>query len=788
MKTMAGEEGPDDAASTKESPKIGRFDVLRVLGQGGMGRVYTAYDERLDRRVAVKVLRRDVGEQSRKRVEREAKAMAKLTHPNVVQVYEVGDDAGELFIAMEFVKGSTLEDWQAEDGRTWQEVLAAYRQAGEGLAAAHAVGMVHRDFKPQNAIVESSEDGPVRVRVLDFGLARQAGELSTATEQKAASETGASLDAKLTATGSLLGTPAYMAPEQFETADVGEAADQFGFCVSLWEGLYGERPFEADSLTGLIQAVTNGELRDPPKSASVPGWLRDALRRGLSVKPEDRWPSMRELLSALGRDPAGRRNKFLTAGLVVALVGAAGAIGNSQLVAPDELCPDAAQLLDGIWDDATRETAHSAFSTTDLPFAAAAWERVGPRLDAYANSWTAMHADTCEATELRGEQSSEVMHLRMACLEHARVGLEAATTLITNADADVVSRADQLVEGLDDLDRCADVDALQNDVPPPPPAHVETVKQARSLLAHARAQWETFRYDQASQTTQEAQDLIEGIDYPPIHAEVAFERGFALQPLGDADGALEAYRSAIQYASQSGQRDIVHQAVIRAMYLQGYVLEQPDEALALRELNLGLAAGLDDEARAWAHNTMGAVLDKKGERDEAIDWHRKAVELWSQVGGAEGEGALMARDQLAHALAGAGKHGEAQALIRQSAILRAKRLGSNHPALATSRIRVGEILMLGEQYAEAEREFRAGIELISRVLGPEHTAVGRWRNDLADALLAQGKLDEAEAEYQRALDAQAKVYGAAHPNVERSAEGLAKVRAATSASADDTSP
>jgi len=265
------------------------------------------------------------------------------------------------------------------------------------------------------------------------------------------------------------------------------------------------------------------------------------------------------------------------------------------------------------------------------------------------------------------------------------------------------------------------------------------------------------------------------VDYPPIQAEVALERALSLQPLGDAEGAARAYRSAIEHAARGGHEEILHTAVIRLMYLLAFVFKRPDEALSLRELNVGLGDRLGDEARAWSVSTMGVVLDAKGEHEAAITEHEVALDLWLATVKPDDDRALMARDQLGHALAGAGKHGEALAMLRESATLRAKKLGDEHPTMATAGVRVGEVLMIAEEYAEAEVAFRGALDLISRVLGPDHTAVGRWRNDLGDALLAQGKLDEAQTEYQRALEAQTKIYGAAHPNVERSREGLSRV-------------
>lgn len=284
--------------------RIGRFAVLRKLGQGGMGIVYSAFDEELDRRVAIKILRR-VDERSVNRMRREAQAMARVSHPNVAHVYEVGTWEGQLYIALEFIKGCTFREWCEQEARSEQEIIDVMRQAGEALQAAHDVGLVHRDFKPDNIMV--GKDG--RVRVLDFGLAgaEEGGgrrDLETLESQIQAIAQASPLNSPLTETGTVMGTPAYMSSEQFFSEKVGPASDQFSFCVSLYEALYGERPFDGDSVISIGLNVAQGKLKAAPAGATVSATTRAGLVRGLATKPEDRFPDMRALLEAL---PGTRR-------------------------------------------------------------------------------------------------------------------------------------------------------------------------------------------------------------------------------------------------------------------------------------------------------------------------------------------------------------------------------------------------------------------------------------------------------------------------------------------------
>jgi WD40 repeat protein/predicted Ser/Thr protein kinase len=301
-----------------QAPTIGRYTFLKELGQGGMGVVCTAYDPKLDRKVAIKLTRSlaTASPESRARILREAQAMARLSHPNVVQVYEVGELREELFVAMEFIDGVDLSEWLAAERRSWREVQRVFIEAGRGLAAAHAAGLVHRDFKPANVFVGA--DG--RVIVGDFGLARasEAAPVAAPPDRKALAA-ASELATPLTATGALLGTPAYMAPESFEHNISDASSDQFAFCVALFEALHGRRPFAGGDVAALVRAVLHEEPTIPA-GANVPGWLQQVALRGLRKRPEERWPSMNALLAALSFDPAARARGLRRGALAVSAV------------------------------------------------------------------------------------------------------------------------------------------------------------------------------------------------------------------------------------------------------------------------------------------------------------------------------------------------------------------------------------------------------------------------------------------------------------------------------------
>jgi serine/threonine protein kinase len=315
---------------------IDRYVILARLGAGGMGVVWTAYDPQLDRKVAIKLLRAGKGIESsegRARLVREAQAIAQLSHPNVVAVYDVGTaDSGEVYIAMEFVEGETLTAWLAKWERTWRESLDVFLQAGRGLAAAHAVGLLHRDFKPDNVLVGTD----ARVRVTDFGLARSLITTTTEDARKTPTPALAALRVTLTATGTVLGTPRYMPPEQVRGRDSDARSDQFSFCVAMYEALYGRHPLPGDTA---IDMVESGARAQPAPDGAIPASIGKALARGLEAEPNRRWPSMQALLHELTPPPVRTRERWLVAGIGGLLaIGAAGAAvlatGGSSQPAP----------------------------------------------------------------------------------------------------------------------------------------------------------------------------------------------------------------------------------------------------------------------------------------------------------------------------------------------------------------------------------------------------------------------------------------------------------------------
>ncbi|MBK9751938.1 MAG: serine/threonine protein kinase [Nannocystis sp.] len=340
--------------ATGEASRIGPYQVQRLLGEGGMGVVYAAYDDKLERTVALKLIRGAAMRRpdGRARTLREARALARVSHPNVVHVYQVGEVDDEIYVAMELLTGPTLRAWLAARPRAWREVLAVFRQAGEGLAAAHRQGVVHRDFKPANVIV--GDDG--RVRVLDFGLAH----FGEDGEARALPPAGEITDVLLTQTGAVLGTPAYMAAEQFAGARGDTKTDQFSFCTALYEALYGQRPFVGDQLGTLAQAVQGGQVLPVKHRHDVPPWLHRVVVRGLQPDPATRWASLDALLLALNPPASQTRRGRLVATVAAAsalLIGGVGYVYNRESTPPQAATPPettADQRAEMLWSQDAR--------------------------------------------------------------------------------------------------------------------------------------------------------------------------------------------------------------------------------------------------------------------------------------------------------------------------------------------------------------------------------------------------------------------------------------------------
>jgi tetratricopeptide (TPR) repeat protein/predicted Ser/Thr protein kinase len=756
--TIVGDEPSRGAAAStptriERGAEVGRYVVLDQLGRGGMGVVYAAFDPQLDRKVALKLLHTQAGDgtdatSGRPRLLREAQALAKLAHPNVITIHDVGTVEGAVFIAMEFIEGQTLGDW-ADVGRPWREVIAMYAAAGRGIAAAHRAGIVHRDFKPDNVMI--GKDG--RPRVLDFGLARTA-DLADATrsssEEPVDSRLSSTFDTKLTVTGAVMGTPAYMAPEQHHGHAVDERSDQFSFCVAVYEALYGERPFAGDTLATLSFAVLHGKLREPPANSAVPGWLRKVVLRGLAREPSDRYPSMDELLREFDRDPT-RTRKIAIAGVgLLGLVIGLGVVGQRMFAEP-QLCTGAEQRLRGVWDPDTRAELHEVFAASDAVYAEAAFRGFAAALDHYASQWTAMHTEACAATRIRGEQSDEALTLRMSCLDRSRAQLSTLVEVYRNPDAQALEHSLEAAESLPPLRLCADVEQLMLGVrPPETSAQQEQVDALRGQVDKARSLAQAGQLDQARALLATLMPEVDAVGYRPLIAEAELAHGLALEVPKLQVAALER---AVWMAEVSHHDRVAAEAWIALVRVYAVGANHFERSLdAVTRAGAAIERiGADPDLEIRLDVAHGIALNIMDREPEALVLLQRARSARVAAGQSETPVALNELVPLANALLGQKLSGEAITLLNEVLAPAEAVLGSDHPMLARLRAVHGRALYSQEDYAGAEASLRAALAVFERSNGEDSPQVGAILNALALVLEEQRRPDEALALYQRAL-------------------------------------
>ncbi|MCA9648437.1 MAG: serine/threonine protein kinase [Myxococcales bacterium] len=763
--------------SAAEPEMLGRYVVVDTLGRGGMGVVLRAFDRELDRPVALKVLHDDIEERDTTRLRREAQALAKLSHPNVVQVYEIGRIEGRTFVAMELVKGEPLDRWMRRDPRPdWRACVSVFLSLGAGLAAAHDRGLVHRDFKPGNAIID--EDG--RPRVLDFGLARQAGDdvedaPDVVQRARTAEQQVVPLHESVTKTGAVLGTPAYMSPEQMNGQEVDARSDQFSFCVALYEAAYGERPYPGKSMSALLVAIEDGDLRPAPKGTRVPGRLRNVLLRGLALDPAQRWPSMASLLAELRRLLAPRRRAYLSLGLFGGLAIIGVGIAYRSAVRP---CTGAAEHLAGIWDSHRRKEVRGAILATGVPYAEDTWQRIEPRLDAYAGAWVAEHNEICEATNLRQEQSEEVMDLRMACLWDRRIALREAVEVLAGADQTRVGEAVTLVASLPRLERCDDVAALEAGVPlPDDPETADAVQELRGLLRRSTSLDEAGDYQGALEVSQEVMERAEALEYGPLLAEALVRRGGALDRVARyADAEQDLERGQI-VAVEHEHDAVAAEAAAMLTWVVGVRRARYAEGLGLGRMALALARApaAPPAVEADVLNASGVVLFRQGVLDRALSYHQRALAIREQELGPD-------HPDVAHSLNNIGlvlfrQRELDQALVhhRRALAIREQGLGPHHPHVAYSLSNIGSVLIEKGELDEALAHYQRALTIREEGLGPDHPEVAGMLAKTATLLLARGELPRARAYHRRALEIRERSLGPNHPDVATSLFGLAEV-------------
>jgi tetratricopeptide (TPR) repeat protein len=794
---------PLDAEPPPE--RLGRYEVTGSLGRGATGAVYAARDPELGRELAIKLLRvgPGVADAARERLLREAKALAKVSHPNVVAIYDVGVADDHVFLAMELVKSGTLRDWLVRP-RSLDTIVRVMTDVGRGLAAVHACGLVHRDIKPDNILVDAHGRG----RIGDFGLAAVVDDTSTAVDAD-------DPDAGVTRTGTIAGTPAYMAPEQFAHRAIDARTDQFGFCVTLYEALVGERPYPGGTHAELAKNVLAGNIREPRRA--LPTWIRAVIVRGLAVDPAERFSTTDALVAALAR-PRSRRRVLAIATLAGAAV-IAGTVGATWALrgSGEPSCPTAAVKLDRVWGPARRlATQRSLAAAGELGVRAA--ERTIARLDRYAGRWAAAWTETCE-TE-RGAESTALFDLRVACLSRRLRALDALVGTLATPDPAIAAKASELADGLEPLAPCDDTSALLRAAPPPGIAWA--VAGIDSMVDDIGTLRVRGQYREAAALADRAVANAHALGYRPGEAFALIARSGIERDVDRFADAEASLSKASSLAIAGGDDFTAAEALIALVDVVGYRLGRPAEAHRLAELaRASLERAGDPRAlRLQLYNATSKVALLEGKHAEALAAIDNAIALAEQAAGddnGELEDALSAKGVVLFEL---GRYAEAMALMARELDLRERAEGARHPAYASAlenranlyfatnqfdkgvadlhiarriyveafgsdTVAVAELennlgVIAGElgDWTEALRAARAAVVLVGKRSGADHPDVAKARANVGKALRELGRLDEAEPLLVDTLAARERALGPHHAEIANGLDELAELRLA----------
>jgi len=738
-----------------EPAHIGRFTTLGTIGRGAMGTVLAAYDPVLDRKVALKVVRTS-GARDNAELLREARALARLTHPHVVAVYEAEEIDGRIVIAMQFVHGSDLRKWLRERPRSWSEVVPVFARIARGLAAAHAAGVVHGDLKPENVLLGA---GAPEVRIADFGTARILADASD---------------------GAGGGTPAYLAPERLAGAPASASADQWAFAVSLYEALFGKRPFAGTTLAELRAAVT-ADVAFPP-DRFVPRRIVAIVERGLARAAPQRWPDMDTVAAELERDD--HRGRWLVGVVAASSIAAATWFAASREHDP---CAASAAAAETLWSEDDAAQVRSAFNATGAAHAEAIADRVDEMLAQRRSDWAAARVEVCEANRVRAEESDTLHDLRLRCLDRRAAEMTALVAALGESDATgALSDAITAVGDLPDLTRCdaASVRDVEHAIPAADDAQRE-VAQLRREIDRAWAEHALGRYDAALARAETVVAEAEHAGFPPLVAE-------ALALLGAAQGRVAApgvaeptLRRARRLAAEIGNDRLVAEVMVRWLRTVMFAdelarvdeladharaaalragtstaeidaivgearLQSGDAEGAIAALTEAFAAETRADRRAIVQVNLGSARLAMGEPAAALELYEEALAGATAHFGADHPSLGFYLHRVGRGLRAVGRHDEAVATLERVLASREATLGREDRAIASILADLAATERdIGRLAAAADHQRRALAIRIAEY-GPDHTRVADLHAGLGEIERDRGRTSEALAHYRRA--------------------------------------
>ncbi len=727
---------------------IGRFEICDMLGEGGMGTVYQAHDPQLERMVAIKVLRDDGRrtDEDSARLLREAKAMAQLSHPNVVTVHESGIIDQQVYLVMEYVAGITLRQWCERHPpgslARFEQVLDFARQAAQGLAAAHAAGLVHRDLKPANMLVGDDD----RLRVADFGLARAAETAVTmpdVAELAPPGVDGDSLDpvGRLTATGEVMGTPAYMAPEQFG-GQADASSDQFSFCATIFEAIYGIRPFKGGQVAVLLGNILAGRVRPPSTELEVPPWIWKVLERGLAADPHERYASMHALVAALDPRPARRRGWWLGLGsLGIGIAAAALMWPSDEPEVPR--CERGQSLLSPMWGAERRDEIERALRD-HASYGGDTWTRIAPIVDDYTQEWISGFYDACTAVQA-GEAGAD---RRLGCLERAQEQLAVVSAELAGGQPDTLRHAAALVLSLPRLESCRD----------PASAGLDTgsledpaLRELAQDIGRAIVLAQTARHREATALLEDIVTRAQAQSREALQTRATLLLSSVAFRTGDYEASWELGKEGLALAERLGD-DAQQLDAWRRLAAASRKLSQLDRA----SFELDRAEALLDHpgvlpvSRGHNHYDRAVLLSALGQRTEALAEYDQALAIYTEHLAENHPNFSNVLGDMAMDLMRSGQQAKALTVVQRAVELKEAELGPTHPMLAIPLANLADQYISASRFEEALELHRRALELMRQhpderrvdrvsiiaMVGQDLVALGRF--DEAEKVLAQG--------------------------------------------------